>query len=665
MNPSTSEAGRQSNGLCQIGAGGLVFVDHPERLIHCRAGEGKLAPLIPSLALHAGCGSTGDAASAAASVDPAGGDQLGIHGRNASASDGLQSAESDRIPGVALVRRYALQGAARELLPNERSLQGCIRWLHAGTVQLFHIPRHQVGAFGGLQHCGSVWQCPVCSAKVSERRRQELGRGVEGWQGSGGVVLLVTYTLRHHLADDLRVTLQGLLRARKRMLSGRWAKSFTERFGVVGRIRALEVTHGQNGWHPHVHELVFLRGDVDREAFLQELRAQWSAQVLKAGLKAVNSHGVDVRFADLSVADYVSKFGRERTWGPEHELTKSAAKLGKQGSRGPIGLLSDYLAGDAHAGMLWREYAQVFKGSRQLVWSDGLRQLLGLGQEQSDVEIAAELREDAALMDELSREEWRVVLGNDARAELLQVLGSGSLTEVRKFLSALGILRTEPGEGLLTNLTVGGSGLLDRDRGLAVPAILDEFDVRAVGAGEACKVDGADPELYFGRVDVVRVAFRHTVGRFRGAQSSFSFDGISNDCSNKQAVAGSYHEALGDCKSGGQSAETLGQGRDDLAGLQAVEAGGFAVTSSGCVSDDVAQVPGGVNDGLPFGCGGVGGAAFSGSVGCLPGGVVGVDPRSAHSVKLRYETALRYVLSDHGGNGPLAALEAQEGLGKG
>ena len=173
LTPSTSEAGRQSNGLCQIGAGGLVFVDHPERLIHCRAGEGKLAPLIPSLALHAGCGSTGDAASAAASVDPAGGDQLGIHGRNASASDGLQSAESDRIPGVALVRRYALQGAARELLPNERSLQGCIRWLHAGTVQLFHIPRHQVGAFGGAS---ALW----VGLAVSGLFREGVGAATPG-----------------------------------------------------------------------------------------------------------------------------------------------------------------------------------------------------------------------------------------------------------------------------------------------------------------------------------------------------------------------------------------------------------------------------------------------------------------------------------------------------
>ena len=374
---------------------------------------------------------------AAAAAVAAGGAQvpLGTYAKSASASGGQHLAEAS------LVRRYALQSAARELLPGEKRLQGCVRWLHSSTVQLLHVPRHQVGAFGGLQHCGSVWQCPVCSAKISERRRQDLAEGVERWQQRGGVVLLVTYTVRHHRADDLKSTLKGLLAARRRLLSCRWADGFTTRYGIVGRIRALEVTHGENGWHPHVHELVFLEGDVDRDAFLSELREQWSAQVLKVGLKGVNSHGVDVRFADLSVGDYVAKFGRERTWGPEHELTKSAAKVGKQGNRGPIGLLADYLAGDDRAGALWREYAQVFKGSRQLTWSRGLRGLLGFDQEQTDEEIAAELREDAELLEELSREEWQAVLGNDARAELLQVLGSGSVIRVREFLGSLGVLR--------------------------------------------------------------------------------------------------------------------------------------------------------------------------------------------------------------------------------
>ena len=106
-----------------------------------------------------------------------------------------------------------------------------------------------------------------------------------------------------------------------------------------------------------------------------------------------------------------------------------------------MGLLLDFLTGDEEAGALWRQYARTFKGRRQLSWSDGLRDLLGLEAEKSDDDLASEMREEAWLMDELSKPEWKAILGNDARAELLAVLGRGSAAELREFLQALGIER--------------------------------------------------------------------------------------------------------------------------------------------------------------------------------------------------------------------------------
>lgn len=358
---------------------------------------------------------------------------LGIHGRNA----------SPYVPGMALIRRFAYHNAARELLPGERALQGCTRWLRGGlrAVQLLHHPKHRSGAFGGLQRCGSVWQCPLCATKISERRRLELREGVERWRDRGGELLLITYTVCHKWADDLKSTLGGLLKARKGLLSGKAAIGFNRRYQVAGRVRALETTHGRNGWHPHVHELTFVGAGCDQAAILGELRERWARRVAAAGLRDVNSHGVDVAFSDLDVGDYIAKFGRERTWDVEHEMTKAVVKAGRLGSRGPIGLLADYLAGDQGAGALWRQYARAFKGNRQLTWSDGLRELLGLGVEQSDQQVAEEQREDAVLMDELEREEWKTVLGNDARAELLDVLSRGSVAELREFLNAIGIER--------------------------------------------------------------------------------------------------------------------------------------------------------------------------------------------------------------------------------
>ena len=359
---------------------------------------------------------------------------LGIHAGNA----------SPPLAESGLVRRYALQRMARELLPGERRLHGCVRWMQqSATVQLLHVPRHQVGAYRGLQHCGQVWACPVCSAKISERRRQELALGIEQWQGGGQKVLLVTYTIQHKRAHSLKSTLEGLLKARKGLLSGEAAKRFNRRHGVAGRVRALEVTHGKNGWHPHIHELIFVTGDTNRAELVTDLRRKWAARIEASCGRTVNDYGVHVQFADMNVADYVAKFGYERTWGPEHELTKSASKIGKLKNRGPIGLLSDAFCGDEKAARLWAEYALTFKGKRQLSWSDGLRELLGLCAEKTDEEVAGELREEAVWMDELSKDEWRCVLGNDARAELLNVLGRGSIAELRETLNIWGIVRTD------------------------------------------------------------------------------------------------------------------------------------------------------------------------------------------------------------------------------
>lgn len=362
---------------------------------------------------------------------------LGIHGRFASPPASAVSEDS-------LVARYARQVVARVLLPERRSLQGCSRWLRAcgESVQLLHVPAVRAGVFGGLQHCGSVWQCPVCAAKISERRRRELSEGLACWREKHvGAVSLVTYTVRHRLADDLRVTLDGLLGARRRCLNGAPLQRFNARYGVVGRIRALEVTYGEHGWHPHIHELVFTDGVPDEVAMLAQLRERWSRAVVSAKLRDVNDHGVDLRLGDLSAADYVAKFGRDRTWHVENEVTKAASKRGRFGRLSPTGLLDAAMWGDGVAGALWREYAEVFQGRKQLAWSSGLRELLGLGEERTDEEIVQQQREDAVLMDELARDEWACVLGQDARAELLRVLGGGSISALRCFLAVLGVSR--------------------------------------------------------------------------------------------------------------------------------------------------------------------------------------------------------------------------------
>ena len=78
-------------------------------------------------------------------------------------------------------------------------------------------------------------------------------------------------------------------------------------------------------------------------------------------------------------------------------------EVGRAG-RSPFQLLADYAdQNDARAGALFAEFAGVFKGRRQLVWSPGLKKLAGID-EVSDEQAA----EDAVRMANESKHDERV-----------------------------------------------------------------------------------------------------------------------------------------------------------------------------------------------------------------------------------------------------------------
>lgn len=337
------------------------------------------------------------------------------------------------------VRRFSLQAAARELVPHERVALCLRRPIPAAAgVELLHVPSRGTAHYGGLQVCGSVWMCAVCSSKISERRREELSAGVKAW---GGQIVLCTFTLQHKRSDELSGLLSDLLKAYRNTKNGKAWMGFLERFEVAGTVRALEPTHGWHGWHPHLHVLFFLGPGADVEAFTEQLRERWLACVAKVGRYASPQWGLDVRSANADIAAYVAKFGKQPKWTVAHEVAKAVSKRGRDGGLSPMQLLECYLLfSDDDAGAHWQEYAAAFKGKKQLVWSRGLRALLGLVvEEKTDQELVEEVVEEAVCLAVLDLAAWRVVLANDARGELLDVASSGDAGEVRRFLLALGV----------------------------------------------------------------------------------------------------------------------------------------------------------------------------------------------------------------------------------
>ena len=92
------------------------------------------------------------------------------------------------------VQRFSLQSVARAILPESRTAK-CLRIrAHDCDVQVWKSKEHGTASYGGLQTCGSVWACPVCSAKIAERRRVELLDAMELHKAQGGAVYLLTTT---------------------------------------------------------------------------------------------------------------------------------------------------------------------------------------------------------------------------------------------------------------------------------------------------------------------------------------------------------------------------------------------------------------------------------------------------------------------------------------
>ncbi|WP_420429225.1 protein rep [Kordiimonas sp.] len=299
-------------------------------------------------------------------------------------------AEPSRVSQAVLPRsesirkkRHRLRKTAGQILPRERVRNcGCHR--HSDVVDIHRSDR---GAhFVGVETCGSVWLCPVCSAKIAETRREEVAEAITGITGEGGSSYMLTLTMRHGLRDPLDFLKEQIVNGWRKVQNRRAYRAIKEEFGVVGTIRAIEVTHGKNGWHPHLHILFLFEGPLFKkdEANVQNaLFTLWADVLDKAGGGYVSLDALDFRPATAS--DYVTK------WGTDRELVKGQEKLGN-GSRSPWQLLDAFSCGDKQAGALFREYAETFKGTRQLTWSKGLKARYGIG-ELDDLDAAKEATE--------------------------------------------------------------------------------------------------------------------------------------------------------------------------------------------------------------------------------------------------------------------------------
>ena len=425
---------------------------------------------------------------------------------------------SERIQQV---NKYVLQSVARAVLLGFKTRKeddtgkvverdtyrvvSCCRGIRPGTdsgmVEIKKSIGSQKAHYSGLMLCGSVWTCPVCAAKISERRRNDLREKIDNWRAMGGEVLLRTLTVPHYHNQSLITVLTGIVEARRKMTNNRsWRGSkkyfgLKDEIGCVGLIAAKEVTHGQNGWHVHFHELVFLSGKVTQQArsdhkilypavweryekgvetaralfrgalssgdeegrkkygiqldrlfsrdpWIDEVSGRmlnlWESAVSSVGLLDF-SNGKQVetfrrRGLDLVQGDSASDYVSK--WGADLEMTKSHVKKSKLEGLTPFDFLREvFLCGDEDYSDLFREFAKAFKGRSQLESSRGLNKILGV-EEKTDSELAENSDDPCDILGMLTPDAWKLILKQkmDIRADLLRQAEIGGILGVGLYL---------------------------------------------------------------------------------------------------------------------------------------------------------------------------------------------------------------------------------------
>ncbi len=370
------------------------------------------------------------------------------------------------------VPRYAkkIRGQPREALLDEdgkpvmgRSIRASCGYPSEIEAKVTLERRDNKLFYRGLLSCKSVWACPVCTAKIRAARGIELEQAIDNHRRKypDGSVVMVTATIRHSVTDPLDKTLAAVQDAWGRGVCGGkgWVQA-RQRYGILGQVRATEIrAAGRHGWSPHLHNLLSLDRQPD-DAQLEQLRGlihrRWSACLVKNhGLPEPSlQRGVHVqRMTSGAGGAYLVKEGGGHGVAVAMEMTRFDLKESRTGaSITPFELLDRFEAAEkrgdtANAALaegLWIEYVEATKGRKAMHWSQGLKELLEVKEQDPDDQPDGEMADDSdgeSLPDgrvmTFTREQWRalnLVDGGAGPAVVLDLVENGLYVSAERYV---------------------------------------------------------------------------------------------------------------------------------------------------------------------------------------------------------------------------------------
>ncbi|MBT7790808.1 MAG: hypothetical protein HN757_18260 [Calditrichaeota bacterium] len=244
-----------------------------------------------------------------------------------------------------------------------KRIKDCGRSL--GTTEMWKDKKGSARV-GKVETCGSQ-SCPICRVTVRAKRQEELKTINEGWISTrslyqvmeyqigedglfdvpdeinlpGGHLAMFTLTCRHDKSDRMKELLgfrgsapdrrsnlknQGIIGALYRFRRSKLWKLFKEKSGYIADVRVVETTVGDNGYHVHIHMLVYYKAEFDFKLWRDRLFGQWSISSTASGLRAPDPRrGLDIQNGNYA-SDYIVK------WGAAAEISSPSTKEAKNGN---------------------------------------------------------------------------------------------------------------------------------------------------------------------------------------------------------------------------------------------------------------------------------------------------------------------------------------------
>lgn len=257
----------------------------------------------------------------------------------------------------------------------------------------------------GARPCNHSWVCPYCTARQMSKYASKIAAAIDAIDAiEDKVPIMITFTFFHtnkySAGECLDIITQayalldkaGTLK-NKKVVNGKsyfntgvWGK-FLNEFQIKHKIKAVEATYGQHGWHVHYHNLYFVPRNrlQDTLQFEESLQKRWNDCILSTVKKLFpdrfesfnylntkylknpkNQHkGLFISRDDdgnaraIDSAFYVCGFDSKNGnhWGGEKELTASHLKSAKNEHFTLYQLLAKAYDGDEKALNKYLEFA--------------------------------------------------------------------------------------------------------------------------------------------------------------------------------------------------------------------------------------------------------------------------------------------------------------------